>query len=108
MIKLIKIATAAALSTAVAANAETYRYLCKDAGKYDPLTVDTARNLLEWKGHKYNLSNANDPDKDKIVCANAGWHASGNEESFNFCTATKGYADIETGGAVQTECNLKR
>jgi hypothetical protein len=95
-------------STAVAAYAETYNYSCKVNGKTYPLRVDDVKNTLEWRGVKYGISNAHDPDKDEIVCAKAGWHADGNGTSFDFCTATKGYADIEKDGNVEAECDLKR
>ena len=75
-------------------------------GKTYPLRVDENKNVLEWRGKKYAISDANTPDK--IVCAKAGWHAEGNGTSFHFCAATQGYGAIEDKGDVKVRCNLKR
>ncbi|QDM28415.1 hypothetical protein FNL56_21580 [Tardiphaga sp. vice304] len=105
--------------------AETFNYSCKACifpnssdgygcddvvdGKTYPLRVDDSKNVLEWRGKKYSVSNANDPNKDEIVCAKAGWHAEGNGTSFTFCAATQGYGSIQDkNGDVRVQCNLKR
>lgn len=88
------------LSTTVAANAETYNYSCKVDGKSYPLRVDASASILEWRGAKYRIN--------EIECGRVGWHAEGNGTSFDFCTATQGYADIEKDGNVQVQCGLKR
>jgi len=42
-------------------------------------------------------------------CGKQGWLAKGNETSFMFCTATKGYGAIEDkDGVVRVRCNLNR
>lgn len=101
MTNLLAIAIIAGLcSTTVAAYAETYDYSCKVNGKAYPLKVDDSARSLEWKGVKYKLSDTE--------CGRAGWHAEGHSMSFDFCTATKGYADIEKDGKVLVQCNLKK
>ncbi len=107
MMKLAIAIIFVSLGTATA-DATTYNYSCKVDGKAFPLRIDESTNTLEWRGKKYVISDANDPDHDKIVCAKAGWHAEGNGSSFDFCTATQGYADIEKDGNVQVQCDLKR
>jgi hypothetical protein len=105
----------ASLSTTVA-YAETYNYSCKACvfpgissgdgcdvvdGKTFPLRVDDKRNVLEWRGKKYSLT-------EQPNCANFGWHADGNGRSFDFCTATQGYGAIEDKGDLKVQCDLKR
>ncbi|MGO4513803.1 lysozyme inhibitor LprI family protein [Bradyrhizobium sp. 2TAF36] len=93
-------------SSSTVSNAETYNYSCKVDGKTYPLRVNAGANILEWRGSKFSISNAND-DPDNIVCAKAGWHVEGNGTSFDFCTATQGYADFVKDG-VQVQCDLQR
>ena len=62
--------------------------------------MDDVKNMLEWKGKKYNLTQAD--------CGRVGWHADGNGMSFDFCTATQGYAAIKKDENVEVECDLKR
>jgi hypothetical protein len=109
----------ATLSTTIV-HAETYNYSCKacvfptianggdgcDAdGSTYPLRVDDNKNVLEWRGKKYNLTIASGDE----ACAKYGWHAEGNGTSFRFCTATQGYGAIEDkDGNVKVRCNLKR
>jgi Bacterial SH3 domain len=77
------------------------------SAKMYPLRVDETKMTLEWRGKKYSLTMQ--PD-----CAKYGSHAEGNGTSFDFCTATQGYAAIEDtrqeweSRLVQAECNLKR
>ena len=113
----------ASLSTTVV-YAETYNYSCKVCvfpfpaigydcdvvdGKTYPLRVDDNKNILEWRGKKYSITNANNPDKDEIGCAKAGWHAESNGTSFTFCAATQGYGAIyDKDGDTKVRCNLKR
>jgi hypothetical protein len=100
-LKLTIAVVVASLSTAVA-YAETYNYSCKADGKTYPLRVDDNQNVLEWKGVVYNI-------KDKEDCGRAGWHAEGNGRSFDFCTATQGYAAIQDkDGNVQVQCDIRR
>jgi hypothetical protein len=71
-------------------------------GKTYPLRVDETRNILEWRGKKYSLT-------PQVDCVKYGWHAeSSNGTSFDFCTATQGYGDIEDKGVVKVRCNLER
>jgi hypothetical protein len=104
MTKLIIALFSVALSTALV-HAETFNYSCKVDGKAYPLRVDDNKNVLAWKGMNYSTTVATFDEPNG--CAKYGWHAIGNGMSFTFCTATKGYADIEdTNGKVQAECNL--
>jgi hypothetical protein len=84
---------------ASSANASVFNYVCKDHGKPYSLKVDDEKNLLTWKGRTYAISVTD--------CGRAGWHAERDGTSFEFCTATKGYADFEQNG-VKIECDLKR
>jgi hypothetical protein len=80
--------------------AEIYNYSCKALdGKTYPLEVDDIKNVLEWRGKKFDLT-------EKPDCGRTGWHAENNEGSFDFCTATQGYGAIESGGNVKAECAL--
>lgn len=107
---------------ATAANAEIYNYSCKicmfpsDArdgsdgcevvGPALPLRVDDNKNVLEWRGKKYDLTVASSDESDG--CAKYGWHAKRNNISFTFCTATQGYGAIEDKDGVRVQCNQKR
>jgi hypothetical protein len=102
-----------------AVHAEIYNYSCNPCvfprivtddgydgcdvvnGKTYPLRVDTNKNVLEWRGKKYRITEQ--PD-----CAKYGRHAEGIGTSFDFCTATQGYGAIEDKGDVKVRCNLKR
>src|ERR1035437_5373970 len=102
----------ASLSTTVV-YAETYNYSCKVCvfptigydcevdGKTYPLRVDGNKNVLEWRGKKYSLT-------EQPNCAKDGWHAEGNGTAFDFCTATQGYGAIEDKDGVKVRCDLKR
>ena len=103
--QVISKACAAALAVVVsmpgaASYAEIYNYSCGN-GKTYPLRVDDSKNILEWRGKKYSLT-------EQPNCARYGWHAEGNGTSFDFCTATKGYGAIEIKGEVKVQCDLKR
>lgn len=115
----LTIAVIFAFLSTTAVYAETYNYSCKAClfpgivsgdgfggcdvvdGKTYLLTVDDKKNVLEWRGKKYSLTEAED-------CGKYGWHAVGNGTSFDFCGATKGYAAIEDKNGVKVECNLKK
>jgi hypothetical protein len=102
-----------------AAYAEIYNYSCKAClfprivgddgygrcdvvdGKTFPLRVDDSKNVLEWRGKKYSLT-------ELPSCGRYGWHAEGNGTSFDFCTATKGYGAIATNDEVRVQCDLRR
>jgi hypothetical protein len=95
---------AACLTSAIPAQAfeQPFNYSCKVSGKTYPLRVDENKNVLEWRGKKYSI--VLQPD-----CGKYGWHAEGNGTSFDFCTATKGYAAIEDkDGNDQVQCQLRR
>jgi hypothetical protein len=98
MKKLVLIALALGLSQQ--AQADTYSYACKDHGKKLPLKVDDAKNTLTWKGVDYNITVQED-------CGKAGWRAEKDGVAFDFCTATKGYADFELKGD-KIVCDMKR
>ncbi|MDB5604804.1 MAG: hypothetical protein JWP25_1704 [Bradyrhizobium sp.] len=97
--KSIIITTLVVLST-TSAHADTYNYVCKDHGKAFPLKVDDTQNTLEWKGATYKI-------KENTDCAKFGWHAEKDGASFDFCTATQGFAAIEQNG-TEIQCYLKR
>jgi len=115
----LKIALIFALLSSTVANADMYNYSCNACifpkivtddgydgcdvvnGKTYPLRVDTNKNVLEWRGKKYRITEQ--PDSAKY-----GWHAEGNGTSFDFCTATQGYGAIEDKGDVKVRCNLKK
>lgn len=80
--------------------ASIYNYTCTDRGQPYPLKVDDEQNILAWKGNVYKIK----PQED---CGRMGWIAEKAGDSFEFCTATKGYADFEQGGR-RIQCNLKR
>jgi hypothetical protein len=82
------------------AHADTYNYACTDRGKSYPLKVDDKQNTLTWQRSIYKIN----PQED---CAKFGWHAEKGGASFDFCMATKGYADFEQNG-VRIQCNMKR
>jgi hypothetical protein len=85
---------------ATSAHAETFNYICKDHGSSLPLKVDDAKNLLDWKGNIYRI-------QENENCAKFGWRAERDGASFDFCTATQGYADFQQNGAT-IRCELKR
>ena len=97
MRRLIVITTALFINSA---HADTYNYVCTDRGRSYPLKVDDKQNTLAWKGSIYKIKTQED-------CPKFGWHAEKEGASFDFCTATKGYADFEQNG-TRIECNLKR
>lgn len=88
-----------AILLANSAHASTYNYVCKDHGKSYTLTVDDTKDTLQWKGTTYGITPTD--------CGKAGWRAEHGAASFEFCTATKGYADFELGGS-KVICDLKR
>lgn len=86
--------------TAYAVEAETYNYTCRLNGKPSKVKVDERRNTLTWMGKVYSI-------KIEESCANFGWHAEREGESFNFCTATQGYADFHQGDKL-VQCDQAR
>jgi len=119
----LTIALIFAFLSTTAVYAEIYNYSCKACvfprivsddgsdgcdvvdGKTYPLRVDDNKNVLEWRGKKYSLTENSGPDG----CAKYGWHAEGNGTSFDFCAVTQGGAYIEAkDGNDEVECNLKR
>jgi hypothetical protein len=84
----------------ISAHAETYNYICKDHGKSFALKVDDTQNTLHWKGTTYRIEENED-------CAKLGWRAEKDGASFDFCTATQGYADFQQNG-TNVQCNLTR
>ncbi|WP_398467080.1 hypothetical protein [Tardiphaga sp.] len=78
--------------------AETYNYICKKSGQTSQLKVDDTKNILQWKGETYRLRETED-------CAKYGWRAEKHGITFDFCTATQGYADFRKNGET-VQCNL--
>lgn len=81
---------AAAVLFAFQAEADTYSYTCRQNGKSLSVKIDNLKNTLTWKGKIYAI-------KVEESCAKFGWHAERKGETFNFCTATQGYADFKEG-----------
>lgn len=79
---------------------DTYNYICKDQGQSWSLKVDAERNVLEWRNMVYRI-------KETENCAKFGWRAQRDGISFDFCTATQGYADFQLNGRP-VQCDLKR
>jgi hypothetical protein len=79
---------------------DTYNYICKDQGQSWSLKVDAAKNVLEWRNMVYRI-------KETENCAKFGWRAQKDGVSFDFCTATQGYADYQLNGRT-VQCSLKR
>jgi hypothetical protein len=76
-----------------------FTYPCKVNGKTYLLRVDEDKNVLEWRGKKYTITN-------QPNCAKYGWHAEGNGTSFDVCTMTQGYAAIEAkNGNAAIQCD---
>ena len=84
----LTIALIFAFLSTTAVYAEIYNYSCRVDRKTYPLRVDDSKNVLEWRGKKYSLT-------EQPNCGRYGWHAEGNGTSFDFCTATRGYGAIE-------------
>jgi hypothetical protein len=82
------------------ARAETYGYICKDQGRPFPLKLDDTSKTLEWRGTMYRIKETED-------CAKFGWRVEKDGASFDFCTATQGYANCQRDGTT-VQCNLKR
>ena len=80
----------AAVNIAGRAAADTYSYICKvKPHGTTNLIVNETKMTLTWNGKVYKI-------KRQMECAKYGWRAQKNgERSFNFCTMTQGYADIE-------------
>lgn len=77
----------------------SFTYVCKSQGRVSTLKVNDTKQTLEWLGHTYKIT--------ETSCGRAGWHAERDGTSFDFCTATQGYAsfDLPTG---TVECELHR
>lgn len=90
------------LATLVSSSAcaETHNYVCKENGQTSQLKVDDTKNILQWKGETYRLRETED-------CAKYGWRAEKDGITFDFCTATQGYADFQYRRKTVL-CNLQR
>jgi hypothetical protein len=74
-------------------------YVCKSQGRASTLKVNETKQTLEWQGHTYKIT--------ETSCGRAGWHAERDGMSFDFCTATQGYASFKTTTGT-VECDLHR
>jgi hypothetical protein len=96
----------ALLASLTAARADTYLYSCKVGKNNLPLVVDDEEMTLGWQGVKHApITNA--MEDDPPGCGRAGWNVNDGEQSFKFCTATKGYGAIEKKDKVVTTCDLQ-
>ena len=98
MIRILIIAIAV-FSTSQA-EADKYSYTCRQNGKSLSVKIDDVKNTLVWKGKTYAI-------KVEESCAKFGWHAERKGESFDFCTATQGYADFNEGDKL-VQCDQDR
>ena len=104
-------------STAIAdpdiSDCEYYEYACTVNGEWHPLQMRLCLsngNSIKWMGYEYKLSFLDN-------CPRFGWHAEGIttpiEISFDFCTATQGYAFFKkpiqdkTAGDFHVQCRQK-
>ena len=94
------------LTSLTTAHADAYLYACKVGNKTAPLVVDDAKNTILWENVEYD-GIVNAMEDDPPSCARMGWRVSLGENTFNFCTATKGWGAIETQGKVKVTCNLQ-
>ena len=97
MRSVISIAAILMLSTAPS-HAFLFEYACKAQGKSLNIFIDTDASTFKWRGKTYQI-------RDQESCAKSGWRVTRQGEAFDFCTATKGYADFEDRGVAVT-CNL--
>jgi len=86
-----------------------FNYSCKVHGKTYPLRLDETKKVLEWRGKRYSIvSSSGSPSGSQPDCAKYGWHVEGNGTSFDFCSATQGYAAIQDkDGNDRVKCNLQ-
>ena len=76
--------------------ADVFNYVCVENGRRQPVRIDDKQNTLTWKGQTYAISE--NPD-----CAKFGWRAVRDGKTLEFCTATKGVANLDT-----LDCQLKQ
>lgn len=91
---------AIAVLSASQAEADKYSYTCRQNGRSLSVKIDDVKNTLVWKGKTYAI-------KVEESCAKFGWHAERKGESFDFCTATQGYADFKEGDKL-VQCDQDR
>lgn len=96
---MILIAAATAVASPSQA-ADVFTYQCKVGSRLVPIRIDATRNVLTWRGEMYRISVKED-------CGQYGWTAKRPGASFDFCTATQGYADFTENGIV-IQCDLQR
>lgn len=91
----------AAITAVTPSHAATvFIYLCKVGNRSMPIRIDATRKVLTWRGETYMI-------KEKEDCGRFGWTAQRAGTSFDFCTATQGYADFTENG-VSIQCDLQR
>lgn len=82
------------------AHADTYNYVCTDHGKVLP---PESRRQTEYPYmERKHLQN-----QKAVGLREIWWRAEREGASFDFCTATQGYADFEQNGR-RIQCSLKR
>lgn len=93
-------AVAILLLFALPTEAATFSYVCRVSDKAFSVKINDEKNTLMWRGKLYKI-------KIEESCAKFGWRAERNGETFNFCTATQGYADFRVDGML-IQCNQDR
>ena len=102
--KTFLLATAMALVATAADASEIYSYACRVDGEGYGTTethliqVDEQKHLLKWRGKTYRITI-------EPSCGKYGWHATGHGSSFDFCTATKGWASIDNSKGFPVASN---
>lgn len=89
-----------AMLSADRVHAKEFTYTCRVGGKSLNVRVDDVRNILRWRGKVYAIAIQED-------CPKFGWRATREGESFDFCTATQGYADFREGDKL-IQCDQDR
>ncbi|GAB6841734.1 hypothetical protein HNR00_004765 [Methylorubrum rhodinum] len=93
-------AAAIMMVSATPVQADVYRYTCRVDGKSLTVRIDDARKTLRWRNKTYAITVQED-------CAKFGWRATRPGETFDFCTATQGYADFQQGDRL-IQCDQDR
>jgi hypothetical protein len=91
------VALVAALTNAMSAYADTYTYMCRIAHKTLPVTLDTDKNTITWRGTTFRDVKQVEGD------CKAEYKASG----VDLCTATQGVANLRIGKS-DFECQMRK
>ena len=107
--KKLLLASAIAVIGATPAMADTYTYLCRVGHKSYPVTLDDADGgcdgattscTITWRGTTFRNVKLGEGCRLEYLAAQNG-------VTIDFCTGTKGYADLKVGDA-KFECQMPR